>query len=297
MATHSYRLINVFTRGTEALSGNPLCVFENGAGFDDPTLQALARQFNLSETTFILPSSCANARVRIFTPAYEMPFAGHPTLGTAHVCRALGLGGNELTLEMKAGVIRVIAEGADHWTLQANPPRWREPAEPPEAIAAMLGLEPRDIGERPLWVSTGREQLIVPLTSVEALRRARPKPEALERFKSEEGGSMAYVFAPREAPPAMPGSAALVSIRREPLIARFFFPQGPAVLEDPATGSATANLGGWCIALGLGLPCRFEISQGEQAARPSKLHLDVDADRRVFVGGDVIELGRGTITL
>ncbi|MDE2348091.1 MAG: PhzF family phenazine biosynthesis protein, partial [Gammaproteobacteria bacterium] len=126
MATHAYRLINVFTRGTDVFSGNPLCVFEDGAAFDDLTMQALARQFNLSETTFILPSSRADARVRIFTPSYEMPFAGHPTLGTAHVCRALGIGGGELTLEMKAGLIRVTA-AADRWTLQANPPRWREP--------------------------------------------------------------------------------------------------------------------------------------------------------------------------
>jgi trans-2,3-dihydro-3-hydroxyanthranilate isomerase len=297
MATHSYRLVNVFTRGTEVLSGNPLCVFENGAALDDSTMQALARQFNLSETTFILPSSNANARARIFTPAYEMPFAGHPTLGTAHVCRALGLGGNELTLEMKAGVIRVTAEGADRWTLQANPPRWREVAEPIDALAAMLGLEPRDIGERPLWVSTGREQLIVPLTSAAAVRRARPQPDLLDRLKSEDGASMAYVFAPRGTAHSTHATAPGTTLRRELLVARFFFPQGPAVLEDPATGSATANLGGWCIALGRELPCRFEIAQGEQAARPSVLYLDVDADRRVHVSGDVVELGRGAITI
>ena len=297
MATHSYRLVNVFTRGTEVLSGNPLCVFENGAALDDSTMQALARQFNLSETTFILPSSNANARVRIFTPEYEMPFAGHPTLGTAHVCRALGLGGNELTLEMKAGVIRVTAEGADRWTLQANPPRWREVAEPIGALAAMLGLEPRDIGERPLWVSTGREQLIVPLTCAEAVRRARPQPELLDRLKSEDGASMAYVFASRGTAHSTRAAAPSATVQREFLVARFFFPQGPAVLEDPATGSATANLGGWCIALGRELPCRFDIAQGEQAARPSMLYLDVDADRRVHVSGDVVELGRGAITI
>lgn len=297
MATHSYRLINVFTRGREVLSGNPLCVFESGAAIGDQTMQALARQFNLSETTFILPSRHADARVRIFTPSYEMPFAGHPTLGSAHVVRALALGGNELTLEMTAGIIRVTADATDRWMLQAHPPRWRELAEPVEAIAAMLSLEPRDIGERPLWVSTGREQLIVPLTSSDAVRRARPHPDALQRLKSEDGASMAYVFAPRDATHSTGPSAGSAAARRQPLIARFFFPQGPAVLEDPATGSATANLGGWCIALGHRLPCHFEIEQGEQAARPSMLYLDVDADSRVFVSGDVVELGRGTITL
>ena len=83
MATHPFRLVNVFTHQGGALTGNPLCVFENGAEFDTEVMQALARQFNLSETTFILPAAGADARVRIFTPSYEMPFAGHPTLGTA----------------------------------------------------------------------------------------------------------------------------------------------------------------------------------------------------------------------
>jgi PhzF family phenazine biosynthesis protein len=287
VANHPYRLLNVFTRGAEVLSGNPLCVFENGAAFDDETMQALARQFNLSETTFILPSSSASARVRIFTPSYEMPFAGHPTLGTAHVCRALGLGGNELKLEMKAGVIPVSAQ-ADRWTLQANAPRWREVMESPGAIAATLGLETKDIGERPLWVSTGSEQLIVPLTSEDAVRRARPQPDLLTRFDSEDGGSHAYVFAPRK------GAAVA---RRQLLLARFFFQQGAAVLEDPATGSATANLGGWCLAVDREQPCRFEIAQGEQCGRPSILYLDVDANRLVRVSGDVVELGRGAITI
>ena len=296
VASHTYRLLNVFTRGAEVLSGNPLCVFEDGAAFDDRTMQALARQFNLSETTFILPSSKGSARVRIFTPSYEMPFAGHPTLGTAHVCRALGLGGNELKLEMTAGLIPVSAE-ADRWTLRANGPHWREVPESRDAVAAMLGLEPRDIGERPLWVSTGSEQLIVPLTSEAAVRRARPQPDPLSRFVSEDGASMAYVFAPRRAADSVNAPPSSGKVRREFLLARFFFPQGPAVLEDPATGSATANLGGWCIAMGRERPCRFEIAQGEQAERPSILYLDVDADQRVRVSGDVVELGRGSITL
>src|SRR5271166_5492598 len=111
MGTHRFRIVNVFTHRGGALTGNPLCVFEDGAGFDSQTMQALARQFNLSETTFILPSSRADARVRIFTPSYEMPFAGHPTLGTAQVCRALRLGGDALVLEMQAGLIPVRAQG------------------------------------------------------------------------------------------------------------------------------------------------------------------------------------------
>src|SRR5258708_39720550 len=111
MATHPFRIVNVFTQGQGPFTGNPLCVFENGDGLNTEQMQALARQFNLSETTFILPSTRANARVRIFTPTYEMAFAGHPTLGTAHVCRALKLGGDSLVLDMQAGLIPVRPGG------------------------------------------------------------------------------------------------------------------------------------------------------------------------------------------
>jgi PhzF family phenazine biosynthesis protein len=279
--TLRYRIVNVFTRGTSPLTGNPLCVFESGEGLDDATMQALARQLNLSETTFILPSARASARVRIFTPAYEMPFAGHPTLGTAYVCRALGLAGDEVTLEMKAGVIPVSA-AADRFTLQANPPTWRELDLPRAALAGLLGLEEADVAERPLWVRAGTEQLVVPLASPAAVRRARPRTGAFDALPGEDGPGQAYVFAETG-----PGR----------LLSRFFFPQGEAILEDPATGSATANLGGWCLATGRALPCAFEIAQGEQAGRPSTLFLRVEADRRVLVSGDVIELGGGTFDL
>lgn len=278
----AFRIVNVFTRDHGRLTGNPLCVFENAASLDTATMQALARQFNLSETTFVLPSSRATAQVRIFTPSYEMQFAGHPTLGTAHVCRALGLGGDELQLEMQAGIIPVRAQG-DRWTLQANAPTWRECTTSRAALARMLGLEETDIGREPMWIKAGKEQLIVPLTSERAVRNARPDAAALDSVVNEDGQSMAYVFA--ELP--QPGQ----------LLSRFFFPVGSAVLEDPATGSATANLGGWMIATGRKLPCRFEISQGEYAGRPSTLLLEVDADKRIFVSGDVVDLARGVLRL
>ena len=121
MGDYRYRLVNVFTVAGNIFSGNPLCVFEDARGLDDETMQALALQFNLSETTFILPSDKATARVRIFTPDFEMPFAGHPTLGTAHVVRSLTGAGDTVSLEMQAGVIPVKA-GGDSWTLQANAP-------------------------------------------------------------------------------------------------------------------------------------------------------------------------------
>ena len=280
MPKYDYRILNVFTQGRDPFTGNPLCVFERAQGLDAARMQALARQFNLSETTFILPSERASARVRIFTPAYEMPFAGHPTLGTAHVCRALGLGGDRITLELPAGIIPVRAT-ADRWTLQANEPAWREVQEPRFTLAAMLGLEKDDIGERPLWVSVGTEQLIMPVTSEAALRRIRIRGDLLAQMVSAEGQSAVYVFAPVGAG----------------LLARFFFPMESSVLEDAATGSATANLGGWVLAMQRSLPCEFEIAQGEYVSRPSALRLQVDAQRRILVSGEVLELGRGSLNL
>lgn len=281
MPTLNFRIVNVFTFNGGALTGNPLCVFEDGAGLDSHTMQALARQFNLSETTFILPSSTANAHVRIFTPSYEMPFAGHPTLGTAFVCRELGLGGEQLRLQMQAGIIPVEANG-NRWTLQANAPTWRECDVSRAALAAALGVEAGDIGERPLWIKAGKEQLIVPLNSEAAVRSAVPRPDLFAGIKSEDGRGMAYIFAP-------PANGRT--------LARFFFPDGAAMLEDPATGSATANFGGWWIATAQPLPCKLQISQGEYVARPSTLYLSVDMQRRIFVSGDVVEIARGTLRL
>jgi PhzF family phenazine biosynthesis protein len=276
-----YRILNVFTCDGARLSGNPLAVVEDGSQLDAVAMQALARQMNLSETTFILPSKRAAALVRIYTPTYEMPFAGHPTLGTAHVARALGLGGDQLGLEMRAGIIPVTAQG-DHWTLRAAQSTSRLVEVPPAEVARLLGLEPGDVGFQPLWIKAGREQLVIPLTSEAAVQRARPRPEMFDKLRSADGAGQAYVFA---------------SSGAKKILSRFFFPDGAAILEDPATGSACANLGGWFLAMGRRPPLDFEIAQGEQCGRPSRLQLAVNADNEVFVGGEVIELGSGILNI
>ena len=278
MPGHAFRLVNVFAE--HPLAGNPLCVFEDAQAIDGATMQALALQFNLSETTFVLPSQRATAHVRIFTPSFEMPFAGHPTLGTAHVVRELRAAGDEVTLEMKAGVIPVRAHG-DVWTLSANAPKHRAPDARPEDLARMLGLHATDIGAPPLWVDTGSEQLVVPLASFDAVRRAAPTADALLAHGSNGQRAMAYVFA-REG---------------DDVLARFFFPKHGSVLEDPGTGSACANLGGWLLATGATLPQRLTIAQGEAVGRPCRLGLEVSAAREIRVSGRVIEIGRGTIRL
>jgi trans-2,3-dihydro-3-hydroxyanthranilate isomerase len=281
---YRFRIVNVFAE--KRLGGNPLAVVEDAQGLDEATMQAIALQFNLSETTFILPSANASARVRIFTPTFEMPFAGHPTLGSAHVVRDLFGAGDAVTLQMIAGIVPVTA-AADRWTLQAKPPRSREVLAARGDVAAMLGLVAADLGAQPLWVDTGSEQLIIPLASADAVRRSVPIAAGLAAHGSvalSAGGtrSMAYIWAADG-----PGK----------ILCRFFFPKHGAVIEDPGTGSACANLGGWFVATHAALPQTFALTQGEAVGRPCHLGLHVDAAGKIFVSGQVIELGRGTISL
>jgi len=290
MREFRYRIVNVFAESR--LAGNPLCVFEDGRGLDDATMQALALQFNLSETTFVLPSDAATARVRIFTPAFEMPFAGHPTLGTAHVVRALIAAGDAVTLEMRAGIIPVSAQG-DVWTLSANAPKHRAVTATRGQLAAMLRLRETDVApdpaSPPLWVDTGSNQLVIPLATSDAVARAAPGANLLQAHGSDGARALAYVFGRDPARGSANGA--------ESVVARFFFLKYGAVIEDPGTGSACANLGGWLIATGARLPQRLSIAQGDAVGRPCRLTLEVTADRRILVSGRVVELGRGTVTL
>ncbi len=278
MRTYPYRLVNVFAESV--FGGNPLCVFESADGLSSEEMQALALQFNLSETTFIMPADGATARVRIFTPTFEMAFAGHPTLGTAHVVRDLFICGDSLTLDMKAGRIPVSAEG-DVWTLTANPPAFRDPGFSRAQTAAMLGLTEADVLDGARWVNTGSEQLIIPLATADAVQRCQPVADLLRAVSSEIGRSMAYVFAPN-------GEGRLLS--------RFFFMKHSSIIEDPGTGSATANLGGWFLGRSEH-PVQFAIEQGAAVNRSCHLGLRVDAEGKTYVSGRVIEIGRGEIRL
>jgi PhzF family phenazine biosynthesis protein len=319
----AFRILNVFVLDGDPFSGNPLCVFEDGRGLSDAQMQALARQLNLSETTFLLPPTTAEAtrQVRIFTPTFELPFAGHPTLGSAAVVHSLlaadeqggaarlagaaGPAGRaapaapaapaRLTLEMRAGLVPVV-QGDDRrtWRLRtARAPAHRPVGPAPALLAAMLGLPESALApppHRPLWVNTGADQLIIPLVDAAAVAAARPDPALLAAHGYSEirGGSMAYVWAPD----STPGSAADRAI-----VARFFFLANGSVVEDPATGSACANLGGWFLAHQAPLPLTRTISQGAAVGRPSRLELSLDASGAIFVAGAVLELGRGSFEL
>jgi trans-2,3-dihydro-3-hydroxyanthranilate isomerase len=301
-----YRILNVFVDGDNPFSGNPLCVFEDATGLSDDDMQSLARQLNLSETTFITAGAPGvSANVRIFTPNYEMPFAGHPTLGTAHVVRALSGAGamagsrdkagadpdnsmvedrmldDTVLLRMPAGDIPVRVAGSV-WTLRANPPMSYPVDVTREDLSATVGLTADRIAAEPLWVDTGTIQLILPLHSPEDVRAAAADPMLLAKFATRpDGEALVYLWAPTGP---------------ETIEARLFFTQNGGVVEDPATGSACANLGGWFLAhdqRGL----RRRIRQGSAIGRPSVLNLEVTDDGIILVSGGVRDVGHGTFTL
>lgn len=279
-----FRLLNVFARAGDPFSGNPLCVFEDGSGLEEEQMQGLARQFNLSETTFITAADGdgADARVRIFTPNYEMAFAGHPTLGTAHVARDLFGLGDQVRLSMPAGVIPVEA-AEDTWTLTAKEGRVEREFDPDE-IAAAVGLARGDLVGPVQQVSTGSGQIIARAASVDVVRGAAGDAGRMRRYAgmgTRGGETLVYVWAPTGT---------------DTVEARALFTQGPAAVEDPATGSACANLGAWLVAQGqTGLV--WQVSQGAQVGRPSTLTLTVTESGLVQVGGLVREIGAGAVEL
>jgi len=278
----TYRLLNVFAEAGDPFSGNPLCVFEDGRDLTDEQMQALARQFNLSETTFVVsPAEGADAGVRIFTTSFEMPFAGHPTLGTAHVVRAMTSASDRLRLSMPAGVIPVQAEG-DQWTLTAN--RGRVEADlPADEVAAAVGLSPGDLVAPVQQVSVGTSQVVAQAASVDLVRRARVRPDLLAAYAGMgQGGGETLVYVWAETGNGQIEARALIS-------------DGASVSEDPATGSACSNLGAWLA--GAGRSGEWTVRQGRHVRRPSTLRLRVDPDGTVQVGGLVREVGSGEVVL
>lgn len=288
MRSFRYRLVNVFVESeTATFGGNPLCVFENAHGMTDAEMQALTAQFNLSEATFILPRENQHPQVRIFAPAFEMPFAGHPTIGTAFVASALGLSsctGDAATLALNVGDIPV-EHGNGAWTFTANPHSSREIGLSQADTAAMLGLDVTDFSgvDAGRFVDCGSEQLIVPIASVDALARVKPNADLLSQQARTKEGRYAVQIVARVAP--------------DKFQVRFFFPKDGGLTEDPGTGSACANLGGYLLDASEPTPSQFTVTQGEFINRLNVLQLSLTADKRIRVGGRVLALGGGEIQL
>lgn len=293
MPRYEYRLIDVFS--SERFSGNPLVVFPEAAGIDAADMQRIARELNLSETTFVLPTSHSGCdyQVRIFTPKVEMPMAGHPTVGTAWVLDH----GERVTFLEGVGPITVersiATSGATFWRMVQPPPSWGPRVENRQVVAALLGIAADDIVPNlPVEViSTGAPFLLVPLRDRAALGRARAQSDGWQALPETEGTYGVFCF-------TLDTGAPGVTVR-----SRMFAPPA-GVPEDPATGSASGPLGCYLVRYGLvpaGKPARMLSVQGVEMGHPSQLHIEIegraDAISAVRVGGECVAVGGGYIDL
>ena len=254
-------------------------------------MQRIAREFNLSETAFVLASRRADFRVRYFTPLLEMPLAGHPTLATIHALREFGrIAPDEtaVTLEMPAGLVPVqIAPTTPHtrYTMTQIEARFMQ-VYPAETIARNLGLRPADLADLPIQtVSTGAPFLIVPLASERALDRASPARRALFPPTCDYLG--VHVFAETRGGP-------------HAFAARNFSPPGE-VFEDPATGSACGAMAAYARRHELIGRAAYTVGQGSHVGRPGTIYVEAAGGSRartaVRIGGYAITIARGRLEL
>jgi trans-2,3-dihydro-3-hydroxyanthranilate isomerase len=289
-----YCTLDVFT--DRRFGGNPLAVVLDARSLDDATMQAVAREFSYSETTFVLPPAdpAHAARVRIFTPGGELPFAGHPTVGTAFALATLGriapeIG--EIVFEERIGPVPVSIERNGDGTVSrctlttAQQPALIEPVDAGE-VAAMLGLARDAVQSTPEVWSCGVPFLLVPLTGIEQLSAARLDLARWRTLLDRRSTQKVY--------PVAPAGTSWLRVR--------MFAPGLGVPEDPATGSAAAALAGW-LARQTGREGRqtWEILQGEEIGRPSTITLEFERSEgtaeRVRVGGRAVMVARGTLLL
>ncbi len=305
MTTYRFHQLDVFT--DRALSGNPLAVFPEAAGLDDAQMQALAREMNLSETSFVFPSARATKRLRFFTPTAEVPLPGHPTVGTWWLLATLGEidlpdeGTHEVTQETQAGVLPIeiqMAGGAPKLVVMTQaPPEFGTVVQDTHRLAELLGggsdLIPA--GAAPQIVSTGIPQLMIPtasLASLEALPSGGKGGE-LAAFLREFGTDCAMCYATETTFPE-----ATVHCR--------MFAPGLGVPEDPATGSASGALGAYLVHHGIVSPsdgaARVVVEQGIEIGRASRIDVRIattpeGAVSEVQVGGQAVTFIEGEVRL
>lgn len=289
MRAYRYVTLDVFT--DRRFGGNPLAVFTDARGLSDAEMQALAREMNLSETTFVLPPDDAanTARVRIFTPATEMPFAGHPNVGTGYVV-ASEQGGDLLRFEEIAGLVEVrVARGADGAAgdviIAAPQPLTLGTEFTPVQIAGAAGIEPWEVvteNHRPVVASVGNPFAVMEVTPA-ALTRAAPDSAGMARANGIapelEGRFRVYLYA-----------------RDSGAIRARMFGGGLGVKEDAATGSAAAPLAALLLHLSGADHAAYDIVQGVEMGRPSLLRTTATrgADGiRATVGGGCVKVMEG----
>ncbi len=293
--------LDVFT--DRAFGGNPLAVFPDAAKIPEAALQSIALELNLSETVFVYPPTDPKhtRRVRIFTPVYEMPFAGHPTVGCSFALAALGEipldGEARIVLEEGVGPVPVLVRGdfKRPTFAQLSVAKLPETGPPPPGrthLAEMLSLDPSDIlggMTAPQAISCGFPFLLVPLRDLDAVRRARVRMDQWDAALKSYWAPDVMVFA------------------RDPerdgvIRARVFVP-GQGIIEDPATGSAAAALGGYIGARDGAATAKlgYVVEQGFEIKRPSFIELEVDkVDGEVTavrVGGSAVMVSEGVMDI
>ena len=287
MVTHRYRVVDVFT--DRPPEGNALAVFPDPAELDDALMQRIARELNLSETTFVRPPTRADcaARVRIFAPARELPFAGHPTIGTAWVLLAEGrvAGAREhFALEVGVGPVAVRVEAGARPLIWLTTPPIREGRAFDRALCATaLGLEPADLLDvTPQLLDAGNPSLLVALRDRATVDRAWLDAAGMRSLKvAGDTPFCIFVFAPTP----------------EGAYSRMFAPDY-GIPEDPASGSSTGPLAAFMLRHGL-RPAggsRFVSEQGTKMGRRSLLHVEIRGDR-IDVGGHVTPVADATLSL
>ena len=294
---HRYFTLDVFT--DRVFGGNPLAVFPDAREIPVALMQRVARELNLSETVFVLPPETAEGtrRLRIFTPGIELPFAGHPTVGTAILLATLGevpLEGDEARIVFEEGVgpVPVTIRGrdgkAEFAQLSAAMLPESRPAPAREELAALLGLSADELaveGYEAEAVSCGVPFAIIPVRGLDALGRARVEPAVWQRLLADAWAPHVYVFTPET------GSAADFRVR--------MFAPAMGIAEDPATGGAASAFAGYLAMRGGAADGshRWTVEQGIEMGRPSTLYLEADrsagAVTAIRVGGSAVLVGEG----
>ena len=281
-----FRLVDVFAK--RPLQGNQLCVVPEGTSMTDARMLAVAKEIGFSETTFVTSAGGDRYSMRIFTPGGELPFAGHPTLGTAFVLVSERRVSSPAIQTVAAGEFAVDVDvPGNHARMRQLPAVFGTPlsARQREDVATALGIDASRLrGDVPCQVvSTGIGHLIVALTDEDAVRAVEPRPRSLAAVLRSNGTDGCYVF-------ASSGQTAK---------ARYFAPE-VGVSEDPATGSAAGPLGAFCREHDLIQEADLTIHQGDEMGRPSVLRVEVQRDGdawRPWVGGGVFVVGSGEFVL
>lgn len=296
MPTYPLAQVDAFTN--TPLEGNPCAVVFDADSLDDATMQAIAREMNLSETAFVKSSDKATIGARYFTPAEEIPLAGHPTIATIFALFERGLltfegSAGQITLELKAGVIPVDVTGfsgkIERVIMSQIKPKFLRTYDP-EDVMPMFGLSPDDLlpGATIQTVSTGTPQLMIPVKSLSVLRRIQV--ETVKYINVYEKGDFfsPHVFALEGATEA-----------GHTFARHFGLP--PDTSEDPFTGSATGNMGAYLWHYGLIMSPKFIAEQGHWMQRPGQATVEVVGSRSdietVRVGGAAVTVFEGTLTL